>query len=66
MVSRVLLLCFLFSACSSLKPPKSNTPAPSLTGAKHSVMDAKDMITRAQLSNSDISKLIKELESFKK
>lgn len=65
MRSSLLVVLLLFVGCA-IKPPKSNTPSPSLVGAKHGVTDAKDMLTRAQLSNSDISKLIKELESLRK
>jgi hypothetical protein len=60
------LLFLLLTGCCNPKKPTTYTVAPGLTGAKHSVADAKDMVVRAQLSNDQISKLIRELQGLKK
>jgi len=60
------LFPILILASCATQPPKTHTPAPALGGSIHGVADAKEMISRAQLSNDEISKLIRELKGLQK
>ncbi len=58
---RLLILCALLSGCATARP-KTNTPAPALDGTRRATTDAKDFLSRAKNTNTQIDQELDQLE----
>ncbi len=59
---KYLMFSFLLLAACAVQKPKVNTPAPALTATKQATHDAKDFLSRATNTNSEIDKELEGLE----